>query len=258
MRMYLAPMAMGIGKLFRSEVSGSSSRDVAKQLRDQQMMFKGHREQSLLHILDMYIPTAAAFGGMCIGMLTIVADFLGAIGSGTGASPNGCGMGGRCSARRVQFTRFAHRVPFFGLCWSTACGHADGRDFLDFSDCSLGPIAERRMQTRRFSGLRAKPQRRTSVAKASGTLAQRRASGAFDAHCDIEAPQGQGHCAPRVAEHWSTAHPEWPAKVCQAWPTFDPQLADIGWLRDKARQDRLGIRARVLLVLCRDLGVARG
>jgi len=66
------------------EVSGSSARDVAKQLRDQQMMFKGHRESSLLHTLNMYIPTAAAFGGMCIGMLTIVADFLGAIGSGTG------------------------------------------------------------------------------------------------------------------------------------------------------------------------------
>merc|ERR1712032_505906 len=66
------------------EVSGSSSRDVAKQLRDQQMIFKGHRETSLLSVLDMYIPTAAAFGGMCIGMLTIVADFLGAIGSGTG------------------------------------------------------------------------------------------------------------------------------------------------------------------------------
>merc|ERR1712048_1356805 len=66
------------------EVSGSSSRDVAKQLRDQQMTFRGYREQSLLHVLDMYIPTAAAFGGMCIGMLTIMADFLGAIGSGTG------------------------------------------------------------------------------------------------------------------------------------------------------------------------------
>merc|ERR1719437_247393 len=66
------------------EVSGSSARDVAKQLRDQQMMFKGHRESSLVHVLEMYIPTAAAFGGMCIGMLTIVADFLGAIGSGTG------------------------------------------------------------------------------------------------------------------------------------------------------------------------------
>merc|ERR1719388_706078 len=66
------------------EVSGSSARDVAKQLRDQQMMFKGHRDSSLLSVLDKYIPTAAAFGGMCIGMLTIVADFLGAIGSGTG------------------------------------------------------------------------------------------------------------------------------------------------------------------------------
>eukprot|EP00933_Yihiella_yeosuensis_P068041 TRINITY_DN732_c0_g1_i1.p1 TRINITY_DN732_c0_g1~~TRINITY_DN732_c0_g1_i1.p1 ORF type:complete len:472 (-),score=105.80 TRINITY_DN732_c0_g1_i1:185-1600(-) len=69
---------------FWIEVSGSSPRDVAKQLRDNQMIFKGHREESLIHVLDMYIPTAAAFGGMCIGMLTIVADFLGAIGSGTG------------------------------------------------------------------------------------------------------------------------------------------------------------------------------
>merc|ERR1712176_17761 len=66
------------------EVSGSSPRDVAKQLRDQQMMFKGHRDSSLLSTLEKYIPVAAAFGGMCIGMLTIVADFLGAIGSGTG------------------------------------------------------------------------------------------------------------------------------------------------------------------------------
>lgn len=69
---------------FWIEVSGTSPRDVAKQLRDQAMVFKGHREESLLKVLNMYIPTAAAFGGMCIGMLTIVADFLGAIGSGTG------------------------------------------------------------------------------------------------------------------------------------------------------------------------------
>lgn len=34
--------------------------------------------------MNRYIPTAAAFGGMCIGALTIIADFLGAIGSGTG------------------------------------------------------------------------------------------------------------------------------------------------------------------------------
>ncbi|KAL8452187.1 hypothetical protein Emed_001494 [Eimeria media] len=66
------------------EVSGSSSRDVAKQLRDQQMVMKGYRESSVVQVLNRYIPTAAAFGGMCIGALTIIADFLGAIGSGTG------------------------------------------------------------------------------------------------------------------------------------------------------------------------------
>jgi protein transport protein SEC61 subunit alpha len=66
------------------EVSGSSPKDVAKQFRDQQLILKGHRNNSILHELNRYIPAAAAFGGMCIGLLTILADFLGAIGSGTG------------------------------------------------------------------------------------------------------------------------------------------------------------------------------
>jgi protein transport protein SEC61 subunit alpha len=34
--------------------------------------------------LYRYIPTAAAFGGLCIGALSVMADFMGAIGSGTG------------------------------------------------------------------------------------------------------------------------------------------------------------------------------
>jgi len=34
--------------------------------------------------LNKYIPIAAFCGGMCIALLTIIADFLGAIGSGTG------------------------------------------------------------------------------------------------------------------------------------------------------------------------------
>ena len=38
----------------------------------------------LVQELNRYIPIAAAFGGMCIGALTIVADLFGAIGSGTG------------------------------------------------------------------------------------------------------------------------------------------------------------------------------
>eukprot|EP00798_Chlamydomonas_sp_ICE-L_P013885 gene13885-19811_t len=68
------------------EVSGSSASDVARQLKDQQMFIQGHRDTqaSLKKELNRYIPIAAAFGGMCIGALTIAADFLGARGSGTG------------------------------------------------------------------------------------------------------------------------------------------------------------------------------
>ena len=53
---------------------------------------QGHRDtvQSLKKELNRYIPTAAAFGGMCIGALTIIADFMGAIGSGTGAHYASC------------------------------------------------------------------------------------------------------------------------------------------------------------------------
>lgn len=66
------------------EVSGSSPRDVAKQLRDQDRMFKGFPQSATVRVLSHYIPVAAAFGGMCIGALTLFADLLGAIGSGTG------------------------------------------------------------------------------------------------------------------------------------------------------------------------------
>lgn len=66
------------------EVSGSSPRDVARQLKEQQMVMRGHREGSMYKELKRIIPTAAAFGGMCIGVLSIVADMMDAIGSGTG------------------------------------------------------------------------------------------------------------------------------------------------------------------------------
>lgn len=66
------------------EVSGSGPKDVLKQLKDQDLMLPGHRDHGMLRILKNYIPIAATFGGVCIGVLTILADFLGAIGSGTG------------------------------------------------------------------------------------------------------------------------------------------------------------------------------
>lgn len=66
------------------DVSGSSAKDVAKQLKEQAMVMRGHRETSMVKELNRYIPTAAAFGGLCIGALSVFADFIGAIGSGTG------------------------------------------------------------------------------------------------------------------------------------------------------------------------------
>lgn len=60
------------------EVSGSSPRDVAKQLKSQQLVIGGgHREGSLYKELKKVIPTAAAFGGLCIGALSVTADLLG-------------------------------------------------------------------------------------------------------------------------------------------------------------------------------------
>merc|ERR1711907_458235 len=68
------------------DVSGSSSYDEAKKLYDQGLQIPGHRTDvgSIKARLDRYIPTAASLGGACIGALTVCADFLGAIGSGTG------------------------------------------------------------------------------------------------------------------------------------------------------------------------------
>ncbi|PSS02498.1 protein transport protein SEC61 subunit alpha [Coniella lustricola] len=66
------------------EVSGSSPRDVAKQLKDQGLVMAGHRDQSMYKELKRIIPTAAAFGGACIGALSVASDLLGALGSGTG------------------------------------------------------------------------------------------------------------------------------------------------------------------------------
>ncbi|KAK9473599.1 SecY subunit domain-containing protein [Dipodascopsis tothii] len=65
------------------EISGSSPRDVAKQLKEQGLVMAGHREQSMYKELKKIIPTAAAFGGACIGALSVASDLLGTLGSGT-------------------------------------------------------------------------------------------------------------------------------------------------------------------------------
>ena len=67
-----------------TEVNHTTSRDVARQLAQQQISIRGMREQATANLLKKYIPISAALGGMSIGLLTVVADFIGAIGSGTG------------------------------------------------------------------------------------------------------------------------------------------------------------------------------
>jgi len=66
------------------DVSGSSAHDVAKKMREQQMVMPGYRDTDLPAVLNRYIPAAAGAGGACIGALIIVADLFGATGSGTG------------------------------------------------------------------------------------------------------------------------------------------------------------------------------
>lgn len=48
------------------------------------MTLAGHRDASIYKELKRVIPTAAAFGGATLGLLSVVADMMGALGSGTG------------------------------------------------------------------------------------------------------------------------------------------------------------------------------
>lgn len=67
------------------DVSGESARDVVNKLKENEMIIAGHtRDDSMKKHLNRYIPIAASLGGVFIGLLSITADFLGAIGSGTG------------------------------------------------------------------------------------------------------------------------------------------------------------------------------
>ncbi|KCV68588.1 protein transporter SEC61 subunit alpha [Fonticula alba] len=82
---YIA-FVLGTCALFSSiwvSFSGQSARDVAAQFRAQSITIKGH-SNNVEGFLNRFIPIAAAFGGLCIGALSIFADFTGAIGSGTG------------------------------------------------------------------------------------------------------------------------------------------------------------------------------
>lgn len=67
-----------------ADISGNSAKDLSRQLNEKDMVIKGLREDMMSRYLNMYIPTAATLGGVCIALLAVLADFFGAIGSGPG------------------------------------------------------------------------------------------------------------------------------------------------------------------------------
>jgi len=67
------------------EVNGTSPRDVAKQLQENEMTIEGMRDGgAVVKHLSRYINVASLFGGVVIGVLSVSAHFTGALGSGTG------------------------------------------------------------------------------------------------------------------------------------------------------------------------------
>ena len=68
------------------ETAGMAPKDVSQQLLDAGMQIPGWRrsKKTIERRLEMYIPAAALLGGLFIGILAAFADFLGALGTGTG------------------------------------------------------------------------------------------------------------------------------------------------------------------------------
>lgn len=50
---------------------------VAAELKNKNLAMRGHGEQAMLIKLEEYIPRAAIVGGLCIGTLSVLGDFLG-------------------------------------------------------------------------------------------------------------------------------------------------------------------------------------
>lgn len=50
---------------------------VAAELKNKNLVMRGHGEQAMLIELEEYIPRAAIVGGHCIGTLSVLGDFLG-------------------------------------------------------------------------------------------------------------------------------------------------------------------------------------
>lgn len=85
---YLLVITAGatIFSIFWVSTSGMDARSVAEQIEGMGMQIPGFRKDPRIveQVLDRYIPTLAIISGLFIGLLASVADFTGALGTGTG------------------------------------------------------------------------------------------------------------------------------------------------------------------------------
>ena len=93
----------------------------------------GHREGSMYKELKRVIPTAAAFGGAILGLLSVAADLSGAIGSGTGI------LMAVTIIYSCTLFLFFHYLPspyliFFLLDWEIGMRESGGPEMAAFGD----------------------------------------------------------------------------------------------------------------------------
>ncbi|MFH0711184.1 MAG: preprotein translocase subunit SecY [Candidatus Aenigmatarchaeota archaeon] len=83
--LFLSGAAM-LFSVFWVSTSGMDSASVAEQIENTGMHIPGYRsdKKSMEQVLAKYIPPLAVLGGLAVGLLAALADFTGAIGTGTG------------------------------------------------------------------------------------------------------------------------------------------------------------------------------
>lgn len=85
---YLIVLTLGsmVFSIFWVATSGMDSRSVAEQIEGMGMQIPGFRRDPRIveQVLERYIPTLAIISGLFIGILAAMADFTGALGTGTG------------------------------------------------------------------------------------------------------------------------------------------------------------------------------
>ena len=80
---HVRPVTLPSLRLWLS-IDKETPRQLAQRFRDRELTLPNYREKSVFSVLNETVPTAAMLGGVILGLLTILGDVLGVIGSSTG------------------------------------------------------------------------------------------------------------------------------------------------------------------------------